>query len=91
MGVKAEEVALEALREAEEYLASGVPVGRHLADQLLLPLGIGAYLGTGGGTFRTLTLSSHATTHLEILRHFLGLDVRIEQNGPDDYLVRIGP
>ena len=54
IGVKAEEVALEALREAEEYLAAGVPVGRHLADQIMLPLGIGAYFGTGGGAFRTL-------------------------------------
>lgn len=74
-----------------KYLASGVPVGRHLADQIMLPLGIGAYLDAGGGAFRTLALSAHATTHLEILRHFLGLDARIEQNGPDDYLLRIGP
>ena len=90
IGVKAEDVALEALREAEEYLASGVPVGRHLADQLMLPLGVGAYFGTGGGAFRTLSLSAHATTHLEVLRQFLGLDARIEPTGPDGYLVRIG-
>ena len=90
IGVKAENVALEALREAEEYLAAGVPVGRHLADQIMLPLGIGAYFGTGGGTFRTLPLSAHATTHLEILRRFLGLDARIEHQSGGNCLVRIG-
>ena len=90
IGVKAEDVALEALREAEEYLASDVPVGRHLADQLMLPLGIGAYFGTGGGQFRTLSLSAHATTHLEILRRFLGLEAKVEHDSSGNCLVQIG-
>ena len=66
------------------------PSGRHLADQLMLPLGIGAYLGSGGGVFRTMELSPHATTHLEILRRFLETEVRVKQCGPEDWLVRIG-
>jgi RNA 3'-terminal phosphate cyclase (ATP) len=90
IGVKAEEVAREALREADEYLASDVPVGRHLADQIMLPLGVGAYCGSGGGLFRTLPLSAHATTHLEILRHFLGIDARIEHDSRGNCLVQIG-
>ena len=90
MGVKAEQVAMEALREAQQYLAADVPVGHNLADQLVLPLGIGAYLGTGGGGFRTMPLSQHATTHLEILRKFLGVDAKVEHKGPTDCLVRIG-
>jgi RNA 3'-terminal phosphate cyclase (ATP) len=91
IGVSAEEVAAEVLREANQYLSSGVPVGRYLADQIMLPLGVGAYFGAGGGTFRTVRLSAHAMTHLEILRQFLGLAVHVEQNGPDDFSVRIGP
>ena len=90
LGVRAEEVAKEALRQAEEYLAAGAPVGQFLADQSMLPLGIGAYLGSGGGVFRTMSLSLHSTTHLEILRRFLGSDIRIEQDDPDGCLVRIG-
>jgi RNA 3'-terminal phosphate cyclase (ATP) len=81
LGVRAEDVATEALRQTEEYLAAGVPVGSHLADQLMLPLGIGAYLGSGGGVFRTMDLSLHATTHLEILHRFLEIDAQIEQGG----------
>jgi len=89
-GVKAEEVAMEALHEAEEYVAAGVPVGRHLADQIMLPLGIGAYFGSGGGAFSTMALSAHATTHLEILRQFLGLDAKVEHSSRGNCLVLIG-
>ena len=67
-----------------------MPVGKYLADQLLLPLGIGAHFGTGGGAFRTMALSLHATTHIEILHRFLELDAKVEQNGRDDFVVRIG-
>jgi len=60
-----------------------------LADQIMLPLGIGAYDGAGGGAFRTLSLSAHATTHLEILRHFLGLDAKVRPDGQGGCLVQI--
>jgi RNA 3'-terminal phosphate cyclase (ATP) len=90
IGVKAEKVAREALDEAEKYLAADVPVGEYLADQLLLPLGIGAHLGTGGGTFRTMPLSSHSTTHIEILRQFLGIAVTVEQDDRGNCIVQVG-
>jgi RNA 3'-terminal phosphate cyclase (ATP) len=90
IGVRAEDVATRVLDDALAYLATGVPVGEHLADQLLLPLGIGAHFGTGGGAFRTMSLSLHATTHIEILHRFLEIDAQVEQNGPDDVVVRIG-
>jgi RNA 3'-terminal phosphate cyclase (ATP) len=90
MGVKAEKVAMEPLDEAREYLAAGVPVGKHLADQLMLPLGIGAWRGSGGGVFRTMALSRHAETLLDILRLFLEIECRVERDGHDDCLVHIG-
>ena len=90
IGVRAEAVAMRALDEAHAYLAAGVPVGKHLADQLLLPLGIGAHFGTGGGVFRTMALSLHATMHLEMLHRFLELDAKVEQDGRDDFVVRVG-
>jgi RNA 3'-terminal phosphate cyclase (ATP) len=89
-GVRAEQVALDALQSAREYLAADVPVGPYLADQLMLPLGIGVYQGTGGGTFRTMPLSRHATTHVEILRQFMDLNITVEQSGRAECTVRIG-
>ncbi|MGA2035518.1 MAG: RNA 3'-terminal phosphate cyclase, partial [Thermoguttaceae bacterium] len=71
-------------------LAADVPVGRHLADQLMLPLGIGAYLGGGGGVFRTMDLSLHATTHLQILRQFLESEAPIDRDGQGNCLVHFG-
>ena len=70
-GVRAEEVAGRALRELRRYLDAGVPVGEHLADQLLLPFAL-----AGAGAFATLPLSLHATTQIDLIPRFL--DVRIE-------------
>ncbi len=89
IGVKAERVAANALRDARQYLKAGVPVARYLADQLILPIGIGAWQGTGGGAFRTQALTEHSRTHLEILRRFLDVRVETRQLGHDDSLVRI--
>lgn len=91
IGVRAERVAAGVLREARKYLDADAPVGEHLSDQLILPLGIGAWQGTGGGTFRTHAMSPHATTHLEILKRFLDVRAEAVRQGSDDWLVRIVP
>jgi RNA 3'-terminal phosphate cyclase (ATP) len=73
-GVSAEQVGKNVANEAAEYLAAGVPVGCHLADQLLLPMALG-----GGGAFRTLKPSSHTLTHAALLRSFLGTEIQVTQ------------
>jgi RNA 3'-terminal phosphate cyclase (ATP) len=77
------------VRHLRRYCNADVPVGEHLADQLLLPLGIAAHFGIGGGEFRTLGLSEHARSHIEILRKFLAVEIWVEVRRPDDVLVRI--
>ena len=71
---RAEAVASLAVREAKAYLAADVPVGEHLADQLMIPLAL-----AGSGRFRTLPLSSHALTNLRVIRQFLPLEIEAEQ------------
>ena len=71
-GVRAEVVAERVVKEYRGWLGAGVPVGRRLADQLLLPMALG-----GGGEFRTVPLSGHSRTHVEVLREF-GFEVRVE-------------
>ncbi|WP_438015765.1 RNA 3'-terminal phosphate cyclase [Sorangium sp. So ce315] len=73
-GVRAETVATKVAEEARDYLAAGVPVGEHLADQLLLPIAL-----AGRGAFRTVRPSSHTTTHLQLLRDLLGIRASVEQ------------
>lgn len=73
-GVPAETVATEAAEEARRYLASGAPVGEHLADQLLLPLALAR-----GGSFVTGQPSGHTTTNLDVIRRFLPVDFKVEE------------
>jgi RNA 3'-terminal phosphate cyclase (ATP) len=75
LGVRAEAVAEEAFTEMRDYLDAGVPVGCHLADQLMLPLGIAAWQTGRGGRFHTLPLTLHSTTHMDVLRAFLNCHI----------------
>ena len=72
-GVAAERVAGGAVRELARHLASGVPVGEHLADQILLPMAV-----AHGGRFLTGELSSHATTNIETIRQFLDVPIAVK-------------
>jgi RNA 3'-terminal phosphate cyclase (ATP) len=76
IGVAAEAVADKAVQEMRRYLAAGVPVGEHLADQLILPLAL-----AGSGTFATLPLSRHATTQVELIPRFLPVRIEVERTG----------
>ena len=71
-GVMAENVARSAVKAAREYLASPAPVGRYLADQLLLLLAL-----AGGGKFRTLPPTRHTSTNIEVIQRFLELKVSV--------------
>lgn len=76
-GVPAEAVAREAAKQARRYLKSGAAVGEQLADQLLLPLSLGA-----GGSFTTTPLSDHATTNMEVIRRFTGVQLAVRRVRP---------
>jgi RNA 3'-terminal phosphate cyclase (ATP) len=85
VGVPAEAVADKVVREMRRYLAAGVPVGEHLADQLLLPLAL-----AGGGSYRTLPLSLHARTQVDLIPRFLDVRIEVEDGEDRTCLVRVG-
>jgi RNA 3'-terminal phosphate cyclase (ATP) len=75
-GIRAELVAERACNEMDVYLEANVPVGEHLADQLLLPMAL-----AGGGTFRARgPLSQHAITNIETINAFLDVKIRVEEH-----------
>jgi RNA 3'-terminal phosphate cyclase (ATP) len=84
LGKAAEAVAHEAVDMTQKYLQSNVPVGRFLADQLLIPLVLAK-----GGTFRTLAPSRHSTTNVEIIRKFLDVDIKFKEEGHHQFLVSV--
>ncbi len=83
-GVRAERVAETAAAEAREYLNSEVPVGQHLADQLLLPLAL-----AGGGSFVTIPLTLHARTNIEVIYRFFDTDFTASALRDGAWLVRV--
>ena len=92
-GVKSEVVVKQAINAMRDYLVANVPVGPYLADQLLLPLGISAWQAAKCPekrsekrpvSFRTIRLTNHSLTHIEVLKAFLGVHFKIEANQAQD-------
>jgi RNA 3'-terminal phosphate cyclase (ATP) len=83
-GTTAEAVAGQAARAARRYLASGVPVGDHLADQLLPVMALGE-----GGSFRTLALTQHARTNAEVIKRFLDVSIDVTEEARDNVRVNV--
>lgn len=76
--VRAETVAKRAANEVGRYLAAKVPVGPHLADQLLVPMAM-----AGGGRFRTVKPTRHTLTNIEVIKQFFDVAVSIEPVAED--------
>jgi len=83
-GVPAGAVAAAAVDEARAYLAAGAPVGRHLADQLIIPLAM-----AGRGRFRTGPPSRHTTTNVEVVRLFMNVPLSCAACAPRQWEVGI--
>jgi RNA 3'-terminal phosphate cyclase (ATP) len=73
-GVSAEKVSQNAVKQVQEYLQYDLPVGRYLADQLLIPLAM-----AGKGKYRTLPPTRHTHTNIEIVKRFLNVDIRLTE------------
>ncbi len=71
-GVPAEDVAAGLAQDIDDYLSSGAPVGKYLADQLLVPLAV-----AGEGRYRTVAVTEHTRTNIEVLKRFLNIRVNI--------------
>jgi RNA 3'-terminal phosphate cyclase (ATP) len=84
-GVGAQMVASRACGEAQAYLTAEVPVGTHLADQLLIPLAL-----AGGGEFRTQKPTLHTVTNADVVRQFLEVPIRIDRESDDAYRITVG-
>lgn len=84
-GLRAEQVARDVADSVEEYLAAGVPVGEHLADQLLIPMAL-----AGGGQYRTIKLSSHSRTNIDIIKTFLNVTIDVQTDDSGACTVTVG-
>ena len=83
-GISAEKVAKRTVRTVREYLAADVPVGRYLADQLLLPMAM-----AGGGKFRTLSPTKHTSTNAEIIKKFIDVEITVNECDQNQWEIEI--
>ena len=67
-----------------KYLELNMPVGRFLADQLLLPMAIGA-----GGKFLTHAPTKHTQTNVEVIQKFLNTDIKLENNKDGTFMIEV--
>ena len=86
-GVTAERVAGRVARDVKAALERDAAVGRHLANQLLLPLAVGA-----GGSFTTpLPLDDHFTSNAALLREWLGVAIEVAPISDSTAEIRVEP
>ncbi|MGL4963430.1 MAG: RNA 3'-terminal phosphate cyclase [Inquilinus sp.] len=83
-GVPAETIAAATAKAVRLYLASQAPVGPHLADQLLLPMALGA-----GGRFQTVEPTPHTLTNIAVIEAFLGPRIAVTRRTGDGVLVTV--
>ena len=83
-GVSAEKVANRTAGTVKKYLNANVPVGRYLADQLLIPMAL-----AGGGKFRTLAPTRHTMTNVDIIKKFLDAEIEINEYGRNRWEIEI--
>ncbi|MCX6879661.1 MAG: RNA 3'-terminal phosphate cyclase [Verrucomicrobia bacterium] len=73
-GVGAERIGARAAKNMHDFIGSRAAVGRHLADQLLLPLAL-----AGSGSFTTMVPDSHVPTNITVIEKFLPVKFRITE------------
>ncbi len=81
-GLPAERVAEQAVMEARQYLEANVPVGRHLADQIVPYIAL-----AGRGGFVTMQPSSHTLTNIEVVAAFMGFSLAVKQLAADHWRI----
>ncbi len=84
-GVTAERVAGRVAAEVTDYLESEVPVGEHLADQLLIPLAL-----AGRGSFVTGEPSLHTMTNMAVIQQFLEVEFAVERISRRAWRIALG-
>ena len=69
-----------------DFIGGGAAVGRHLADQLLLPLAL-----AGSGSFTTMAPDAHVPTNIDVIEQFLPVKFRITEVARGSRVIAVSP
>ncbi|MCW9016435.1 MAG: hypothetical protein OQJ89_05700, partial [Kangiellaceae bacterium] len=84
LGIKAERVAGNAIKRVKEFLSSDAVVGEYLADQLLLPMVLGA-----GGEYLVHKPSLHTTTNIDVINRFTNNTIILEELEDSNFKIKV--
>ncbi len=82
--VTAEQVGRRAGKSMHNFIGCDVPVCRHLADQLLLPLAL-----AGSGGFTTMVPDDHVRTNIAVIEKFLPVRLVVESGDRGKQVIRV--
>ena len=82
-GVSRQSVAKQTVRYTWQYLSRNWVVGQFLADQLMLPMALGA-----GGDYLTGRPTLHSETNRAVIKRFLDVDVNFRKED-NNYIMEI--
>ena len=85
LGVSAERVAKRCAGRVKKFIEAQAAVEEHLADQLLIPMVL-----AGGGSFTTVKPSLHTKTNIEVIKLFLNLKIKSEQENKQGWKITVG-
>ncbi len=80
-----EKVVDDAVSQYLEYIKADVPVGKYLADQLLILMAM-----AGSGKIKTVKPTNHTLTNIEVIKSFLDIKIRVEQIEELQWLIELG-
>jgi RNA 3'-terminal phosphate cyclase (ATP) len=81
-GLPAERVAEMVVTDAKRYLDAGVPVGQHLADQLLVLMALAR-----NSSFITMQPSRHTLTNITVIEMFTDVHIITQQLNKDSWKI----
>lgn len=82
-GLSAERLGQRLGRSMKTFMGSRASVGRHLADQLLLPMAL-----AGKGTILTTAPDDHVPTNISVIEKFLPVRFQVEDQGGGNFAIR---
>ena len=83
-GVKSESIGHRTASAMKKWIDSHIPVGRNLADQLLLPMAL-----AGEGSFTMMKPSAHVVSNISVIEKFLPVKFRIDPADRGQYVVSV--
>lgn len=88
-GKSAGKVASDGVKTVQTFLKSSAAVSTHLADQLILPLSLATHQTGQKSQIKTVALTNHLKTNIQIIEQFLSVSFELDETTPGGLIISI--